>query len=150
MQLFNYDNAVLSAGRDGKFGTLDDVPIRLTSATYNATTYTVTLTPVTPLGPGGLFRLRINRVITPVVGPGVADAAGNLLDGDGDGRAGGMYQTDIRTVVPPTTPAVQPKIVTTPSTIVLPTTPVVKPKTATPVPAKVVSPIAARTVIRWG
>lgn len=89
--LFNYDTAIVAAGRDGVFDTADDVRTKILTATYHASSRSVRLIPVTPLAYNGFYRLSIDRVITPVVGPGVSDTYGNVLDGDGDGRAGGAY-----------------------------------------------------------
>ena len=90
-QLFNYDNAFLTPGRDGIFGNADDLPVRIVSASYDPATNRVTLLPVTPLPLNAPFQLSIDRVIAPRVGQGVADLSGNLLDGDGDGLPGGRY-----------------------------------------------------------
>jgi hypothetical protein len=80
---------LFAAGRDRTLGTRDDVPIRVRAAAYDPTSQTVTLRP-SPL----LALLRRFRVVVNGTGPqGVADRAGNLLDGDGDGRPGGDYTT---------------------------------------------------------
>lgn len=78
------DIALLSAGKDRKFGTRDDVATRFRSTKYDPASRTMTLSPRTPLGPSGTFRIRLN---------GVADRLGRAIDSDGDGVAGGSFVT---------------------------------------------------------
>jgi hypothetical protein len=73
---------LVGAGRDGRLGTRDDVRIRLRSAVYDTATRRVTLTPRTSLGRNQAYRVTIGSGL-------LTDAAGQALDGDGDGRAGG-------------------------------------------------------------
>jgi uncharacterized repeat protein (TIGR01451 family) len=80
--LANYQ--LVTAGRDGRFGSRDDRAIALASASHEATTNTVTLTTRRPLPLGRPYQLRVSG------GPGgLTDLAGNPLDGDGDGLPGG-------------------------------------------------------------
>ena len=92
VNLLNYGYAVRTAGKDGKLGTGDDKLVGIRSATYNPTTFTVTL----PLGfavPSHTrLLLMINEVTdVPGAGVGVADLLGNLLDGNDDGHPGGPF-----------------------------------------------------------
>jgi uncharacterized repeat protein (TIGR01451 family) len=61
--------------------------IRIRSATYNAAARTVTLRPTRLLDLHHTFRVVVNGKST----SGLADLAGNALDGDGDGRPGGKF-----------------------------------------------------------
>ncbi len=82
--LANY--TLIGAGRDGRFGTRDDQAIRLRSASYSATNRQVTLNPASRL----LLRSRYKLVLKGSAG-GLADRSGRLLDGNGDGKAGGDH-----------------------------------------------------------
>src|SRR5262249_61894545 len=73
------------AGPDKRFGTKDDKTLPLKRATYNSETNTVTLTPRAKLDLKQPLQLIIRER------SGVADRAGNALDGNRDGRAGGDY-----------------------------------------------------------
>ena len=74
-----------SSGSDGVFGTADDVLWQL-RASFDADK-TVSLTVVNgPLVPGR-YRFRVL--------PGVTDALGNALDGNGDGTGGGRLRADV-------------------------------------------------------
>jgi uncharacterized repeat protein (TIGR01451 family) len=88
--LANY--RLVTAGRDKKFGTKDDKVVALRSATYNSTTHTVTLLPRKKLTVSVAYRLTVNGTSA----SGVADRAGNLLDGDHDGRVSGNYVVAIK------------------------------------------------------
>ncbi len=88
--LANY--RLVAAGADGRFGTRDDVPIRLSSAAYNAANNTVTLTSARPYSQALLTRLTINGTSA----SGVTGASGQLLDGNGDSQTGGDYVAQIR------------------------------------------------------
>lgn len=88
---YNYDSEIVSAGRDGRFGTVDDIAIPIRSVSYQPGMNTAVVTPERPLVPTLLYLLQINRFLGPVAGSGVADVAGNLLDGDGDGLPGGKF-----------------------------------------------------------
>jgi hypothetical protein len=61
--------------------------IRFTSAVYDPATFTVTLTPKEPFNITRKFRTI--RVLARGVNRGVKDVAGNILDGNGDGRPTG-------------------------------------------------------------
>jgi hypothetical protein len=78
---------LIGPGPDGRFGTRDDVRAPIRSARYDPTTNTVTLVPASPLPARGVFALFVNGQPP----AGVAGANGALLDGDGDGVAGGNY-----------------------------------------------------------
>lgn len=73
---------VVSAGRDRRFGTRDDVVIRLRPAAFDPATGLLTLTPRRPLPTRQPYQLTIPDT-------GFADTSGNRLDGDADGRPGG-------------------------------------------------------------
>ncbi|WP_435016345.1 choice-of-anchor Q domain-containing protein [Tundrisphaera sp. TA3] len=88
--LANY--RLVGPGRDGRFGTRDDLRIRIRSADYDQATATVTLRPPARLILRGRFRLTLNGMPP----GGIADAAGHLLDGDGDGRPGGDFVATFR------------------------------------------------------
>ncbi|MDG3007239.1 hypothetical protein [Paludisphaera mucosa] len=62
-----------------------DVPVG--SATYDASSRAVTIRPV--------GRINIHHPFLLVVGGGLADAAGNALDGSGDGRPGTDYRANV-------------------------------------------------------
>ena len=61
--------------------------IRIRSATYDPAARAVTLRPARLLSLNQVFRLVVNGTST----VGLADLAGNALDGDGDGRPGGDF-----------------------------------------------------------
>jgi uncharacterized repeat protein (TIGR01451 family) len=92
--LANY--RLVTAGRDKKFGTRDDVVVVLRSATYNAIARTVTLLPRKKLTVSVPYRLTVDGASA----SGVADRAGNLLDGDRDGRVSGSYLALVKLVRP--------------------------------------------------
>lgn len=73
---------LVSAGRDRRFGTRDDVAVALRPPAYDPATGRVTLTPLRRLASNQPVRLTI-------AGGAIADGAGNALDGDADGRPGG-------------------------------------------------------------
>lgn len=77
---------LVEAGADGVFDTADDVVIELSTIEYAANTNSAALVLREPLSPGH-YRLRLTS--GPVIG--VADAAGNLLDGDANATAGGAF-----------------------------------------------------------
>jgi hypothetical protein len=72
-------------GRDRKLGTRDDQIIRPRSASYDAATGIITLTPRRLVLKSGA-ELRI-------VSAGLKDSHGQSLDGDGNGQPGGDYLT---------------------------------------------------------
>ena len=92
--LANY--RLVTAGRDKKFGTKDDKVVALRSATYNPTTHTVTLVPRKKLAVATKYRLTVNGTSA----TGVDDLAGNLLDGNGDGRVSSNYVTIFKLTQP--------------------------------------------------
>jgi uncharacterized membrane protein len=96
---------VIAPGHDGRFGTRDDRAIGIRSAVYNPTTRTVTLSPRRRLNVHRRFRLIVGGT-TP---RGVSGLAGDLLDGDRDGRPGGDFVTSItrRLLAGPVQPARQ-------------------------------------------
>src|SRR5262249_30763448 len=61
--------------------------IRIRSVTYNAAARTVTLRPTRLLNLHQTFHVVVNATTA----SGLADLAGNALDGDGDGRTGGDF-----------------------------------------------------------
>ena len=74
---------LIGAGRDRKFGTRDDVRLNLASASYNAATNTVTLSPNRKVSlTSGPVQLR-------VIGAGLLDGNGRPVDGNRDGLVGG-------------------------------------------------------------
>ena len=80
-----------SLGADGLLGTPDDAIVAL-SASYAGTTATLTFSAL----PESVYRLTVRDAIT--------DAASNLLDGDGDGTAGGDWNRDFVVLTAPTVP----------------------------------------------
>lgn len=82
-----------AAGRDRRFGTRDDVRVRIGSASYNAATNSVTLTPRGRFQANLAYQLR-------VVGSGLTDAAGRPLDGNRDGTPGGDALANLRGATP--------------------------------------------------
>jgi uncharacterized repeat protein (TIGR01451 family) len=92
--LANY--RLVTAGRDKKFGTKDDKVVALRSATYNPTTRTVTLVPRKKLAVAVKYSLTVDGTTA----HGLTDRAGNLLDGNRDGRASGNYVVVFKLVHP--------------------------------------------------
>jgi hypothetical protein len=91
--LLNYGYSVLSFGRDRRPGTRDDLIVGLRSATYDPVARTVTLRTDGVIHSRIPFRVTINETTNvPGAGVGVSDRFGNLLDGDDDGRAGGVFR----------------------------------------------------------
>jgi hypothetical protein len=78
---------VTSAGKDGVFGTNDDVRIAVRRATYNTQRKTVTLAFNRRLYLYQTYQVRINSTAA----DGVMDTSGRLLDGNADGNPGGDY-----------------------------------------------------------
>ena len=79
-------------GRDGRFGTRDDRMIGLRSVAYDAVAKTVVLTPARRISLVERVRLTVNGSRQTAL----TDLAGNRLDGNGDGRAGGDFVVTIR------------------------------------------------------
>ena len=75
--LANY--ALVNVGSDGKYGTLDDTAIQLGTATYNTSTWTVTIVPSSPLTDNQFFHLLINGASP----GGIEDIGNNMLAGNG-------------------------------------------------------------------
>lgn len=74
----NTDNYhLVAAGRDGRFGTADDIPFFISEAVYDPTFNTVTLTVGSRLALHRAYQLTINGV-SPL---GLRDVAGNYLNG---------------------------------------------------------------------
>jgi hypothetical protein len=92
VNLLNYNYSVQAAGKDQQFGTLDDLLFGIASAVYNPANQSVTLRLATPVRCNSFIRLTINQLTDNAAQPiGVADTAGNLLDGNNDGRPGGVF-----------------------------------------------------------
>jgi parallel beta-helix repeat protein len=92
VNLLNYGYSLQAAGRDGRFGTADDLLFGIASASYNATNDSVTLQMANPIRCNSFIRLTINQSTDNASVPvGVADINGNLLDGNYDGLPGGVF-----------------------------------------------------------
>lgn len=92
--LLNYGYSVRAAGRDGRFGTRDDLLIGLKSATYDGRARSVTLSLARPLRHNLPLLLMINAATSVPGGVrGLSDLFGNLLDSTGTGVPGGIYST---------------------------------------------------------
>jgi hypothetical protein len=92
VDLLNYDYSLQAAGKDQRFGTADDLLFGIALATYNVANDTVTLHLAMPIRCNSPIRLTINLLTENAALPiGVADASGNLLDGNYDGRPGGVF-----------------------------------------------------------
>ncbi len=85
----NLANYVLTtAGRDGRFGTRDDVRIALRSAAYDTVTHVVTLTPMARTIPlHRAYRLTVNGTPT----QGLSNTTGVYLGGQGVASPGTNY-----------------------------------------------------------
>jgi hypothetical protein len=94
---YGYSLSVAPPGR--RPGTRLDRLVAVQSAVYDPASLTVTLTTATPIHPGRRLLLRINQVTdVPGAGVGVAGLDGLLIDGDRNGRPGGVYEAEL--VVP--------------------------------------------------
>ena len=92
VNLLNYGYSLQAAGKDQRFGTADDLLFGIASATYNASNDSITLRMANPIHCNSFIRLTINQSTDNVTVPvGVADTSGNLLDGNYDGRPGGVF-----------------------------------------------------------
>ena len=90
--LLNYGYSLQAAGKDQRFGTADDLLFGIASAAYNASSDAVTLRMANPIHCNSFIRLTINQSTDNATVPiGVADTSGNLLDGNYDGRPGGVF-----------------------------------------------------------
>ncbi|MDB5351277.1 MAG: cya 2 [Planctomycetota bacterium] len=76
-----------SAGKDKKLGTKDDKPVGLKSVSYNADQKTVTIVP------SGKLALATGARLT--VKAGATDTLGRAIDGNRDGKPGGVYTVDV-------------------------------------------------------
>jgi ELWxxDGT repeat protein/autotransporter-associated beta strand protein len=85
-----------SVGPDGLLGTADDILVPV-SASYAGTTATLSFASL----PASVYRLTVKDTIT--------DLAGNKLDGDGNGTAGGNYVRDFVVI------AISPTVLTSPN-----------------------------------
>ncbi len=74
------------AGRDGRPGNADDRPLAIQSITYDAMSRTATIVPGSKIKLGQKFGLSVNGGTT-----GVADSAGNRLNGAGTGNNPGNF-----------------------------------------------------------
>jgi hypothetical protein len=87
--LANY--RLVARGRDGRFGTRDDVAIPILSAAYDPATRCVKLKPSRLLPVRQQFRLTLNGSLPPAI----TDLSGNPLDGEGTGRPGSDHVTTL-------------------------------------------------------
>jgi hypothetical protein len=83
--LANYGYFVYTAGPDGSFGTSGFTT--MTSATYNPSTQSVTVTPGAPLPFGTFFQITVDVESSTLLHNGLTDLAGNQLAGS-NGAAG--------------------------------------------------------------
>jgi hypothetical protein len=89
---------VIGSGGDGIFGNGNEQVVTPQSVVYNSATDSVRFTPFSTL-PNDMYQVRLSGFIR--------DVAGNALDGDGNGQAGGDYVSTFRMNVatqPPWTP----------------------------------------------
>ena len=92
--LNNYSYSVQGPGRDGRFNTVDDELGFFSEAVYNPVTQSVRLRLIRPLATNVFFQVTINQIVlNPASVGGIRDVNGNLLDPDGDGVAGGRFQS---------------------------------------------------------
>lgn len=92
VNLLNYGYSLQAAGKDGQFGTADDILFGIASATYNASNDSVTLLMANPIHCNSFIRLTINQSTDNATVPiGVADTSGILLDANYDGIPGGVF-----------------------------------------------------------
>jgi methionine-rich copper-binding protein CopC len=89
---------VIASGQDGMFGNSSDRVVALQSVTYNAATRQAVVRLGEQLSEGA-YRVEM------VGDGGIRDLSGNGLDGNRDGRPGGVFSTDFR--VDTTPPSVQ-------------------------------------------
>jgi hypothetical protein len=87
----NYGYFVVSAGGDGIFGTGDDFSVSLKVAAYDPSSTRTILIPAAPLPFNVVYQITLNQFANPLLRTGLTDTAGNLLDGDANGVAGGAY-----------------------------------------------------------
>ena len=87
--LSNYH--LVGRGPDGKYGTRDDVYIKIVSAQYNDADHTVTLRPARLIPLSSRLRLTVRGSGA----KGVADTSETLLDGKSTGQPGSNYVTTV-------------------------------------------------------
>jgi hypothetical protein len=87
--LANY--AVVSPGRDGRYGTRDDVTIPISSATYDPTSASVTLRMGQQLDTHKTYRLTVSGTAP----GGLTGLTGVYLDGNRDNQPGGNYSAPV-------------------------------------------------------
>ncbi len=87
----NYGYFVVSAGSDGIFGTLDDFSVKLAAAAYDPSSDRSILVPAAPLPFNVVYQIVLNGNANALLGTGLSDTAGNLLDGAANGGAGAAY-----------------------------------------------------------
>jgi hypothetical protein len=103
--LRNYGYSVQVPGHNRRIGTRGDLLIPLAPPQYDPATQSVTLTTLRPIRPRTLVLVLVNQVTdVPGAGVGVADDRGILLDGNNDGRPGGVFSTTFRSPRPTFTP----------------------------------------------
>ena len=83
--------AIVSAGRDGLFGTRDDSVLGIADIGYIPATHTAVFVTSTRPTPGITYRLAVDGQTSLAV----TDEGGNALDGDGNGTAGGYFLADV-------------------------------------------------------
>jgi hypothetical protein len=88
--LSNFGYYLIAAGSTGAFGSAAGAYATLSSAVYNATADTVTLTPSAPLPSNRFYRITIDGQANPLLHNGVTDLAGNQLAGS-SGAPGTPY-----------------------------------------------------------
>jgi len=86
---------LVEAGLDGTFDTGDDVPVVITAVNFTTGDVAVTLVLNGSL-PQGRYRLTLGTNTEALV-----DQAGNALDGDNNGTAGGLFVRHFRINLPP-------------------------------------------------
>jgi hypothetical protein len=86
MNLMN--DRIVTAGRDRKLGTRDDIKVKLRSAVYDPNKKMVTLTPSSRLVLNQTGRLNITARC-------LLDPFGRPLDGDRDGQPGGDFSANL-------------------------------------------------------
>jgi hypothetical protein len=91
---------LLGAGGDGTFDDGNELAVNIAATTVNAAQVTLDLTGASP--GNDLYRLTVNGG-----SDGVTDTAGVLLDGDGDGAAGGDFTGSFTVNTAPTLGQVQ-------------------------------------------
>ncbi|MBI1324471.1 hypothetical protein GC170_14975 [bacterium] len=79
--------SIVSAGKDGRFGTRDDRNVRIRQISFNAKSKAATIRMAQPINSGSAYRLIVSASTT----RGVKSVDGKLLDGDFDLVPGGNY-----------------------------------------------------------